>query len=139
MNYQHYQAYGATHYPQYTPQHYTQYAAQTATIPTAPTATTSTSTTSAAPLSRQATQTPAVETDQNADISTLNDAVGSAGLDLRVSGATTCSHVLKVTDSDYNRRKKRLCSAHRIIMVLTGAMRIDREDNRIVQPSIRGY
>ena len=85
MNYQHYQAYGATHYPQYTPQHYTQYAAQTATIPTAPTATTSTSTTSAAPLSRQATQTPAVETDQNADISTLNDAVGSAGLDLRVS------------------------------------------------------
>ncbi|OCB87216.1 hypothetical protein A7U60_g5733 [Sanghuangporus baumii] len=90
MNYQHYQAYGATHYPQYTPQHYAQYTAQTATIPTVPAATTTTltSTTSAAPLSRQATQTPAVETDQNADISTLNDAVGSAGLDLRAEEET---------------------------------------------------
>ncbi|KAL5527904.1 hypothetical protein ACEPAG_6705 [Sanghuangporus baumii] len=90
MNYQHYQAYGATHYPQYTPQHYAQYTAQTATIPTVPAVTTatSTSTTSAAPLSRQATQTPAVETDQNADISTLNDAVGSAGLDLRAEEET---------------------------------------------------
>ncbi|EJD01705.1 uncharacterized protein FOMMEDRAFT_135856 [Fomitiporia mediterranea MF3/22] len=90
MNYQHYQAYGASHYPQYT-QHYAQYQpAQTAAIPTATPAPAQPAapTPVAAPLSRQPTQTAANELESNVDISTLNDALGSAGLDLRAEEET---------------------------------------------------
>ncbi|THH06624.1 hypothetical protein EW145_g3957 [Phellinidium pouzarii] len=88
MTYQHYAAYGSTHYPQaaYTPHpHYAQY--QTAQ-PTTTTPTTSTAAPVAAlpPISRQATQTNELE--GNVDIKTLNDALGSAGVDLRAEEET---------------------------------------------------
>ena len=138
MNYQHYQAYGATHYPQYTPSHYAQYQpAQTATIPTAPTATATTSTTTTAPLSRQPTQT-ANEPEQNADISTLNDAVGSAGLDLRVRFPESILKFSYLLMQD-SRRRRRHFNGLRITTALIEVTKIDLEDSPVVQHLTRAF
>jgi len=75
-SYQHYQYY-ASHYPQY--------AQQTShlviTPPTAPTARPAAATTSTATTTAAA---PSQGNSASNDISTLNDAIGSAGVDLRV-------------------------------------------------------
>ncbi|KAH8118850.1 transcription initiation factor TFIID component TAF4 family-domain-containing protein [Phellopilus nigrolimitatus] len=88
MTYQHYGAYGATHYPQAayaSHPHYSQY--QTAQPPaTAPAPQAPQASQANQPISRQATQ--ANDSESNVDIATLNDALGSAGLDLRAEEET---------------------------------------------------
>lgn len=107
MSYQHY-TYGATHYPAaaYSHTHFQQYqtaqpalaaptpAPTTAPIPTATPAPAPSSTPTPAPptLSRhltQAAQTTTTATQpaqpETTNVATLNDALGSAGVDLRVS------------------------------------------------------
>ncbi|KAI5121185.1 hypothetical protein M0805_005986 [Coniferiporia weirii] len=109
MTYQHYAAYGSTHYPQaaYAPHpHYTQYQA-TQPAATVSTVSTPTPVASAAPVSRQATQ--ANEPEGNVDISTLNDALGSAGVDLRAEEETLQRsqdyHTMYRTHEDRSRKQ----------------------------------
>ena len=83
MSYSHYQAYGpSTHYAQ-TPygNHFHPYQPPAPTHPATVPTPTATVATTAAPVSRQPTQ--GNETN-NTDIASLNDALGSAGVDLRV-------------------------------------------------------
>ena len=89
------QYYYASHYPQSSYGHYHQYTPQQ-TAQTAQPAQTSQSTQplhTQTALTRQNTQTNSVDT---ADIATLNDALGSAGVDLRVS---YCMEIFELSQS----------------------------------------
>ena len=145
MPYQHY-TYGATHYPAAAYSHFQQYQATQPAATTA--ATTTTSSTASAPLSRQPTQTTQATTatistpaqpaqPESTDVMTLNDALGSAGVDLRVSGIF--SNASQFLTGNTCRQRKRHCKDHKTITPLTAPMKIALVNSLIHHRLIREY
>lgn len=114
MAYQSY-TYGSNHYPQTPYAHLQQYQAQQLHTSTAP-----------VQIVRQQTQSQANEVD-TADVATLNDALGSAGVDLRVR-VHNCNLLIGFPDENRRLRKKR-CNDRRIITRLTEFRKTARESS----------